>query len=295
MPIDAYAKKSSLTKQELREIADKLLVHRTYGPPKPEPVGQPTVWADRRMDLCETLHYFRSYQGACHSIGGYARGFMFDKVAHARDCMDSNVVIARAGGGQVKDKDSGELKASGDQVEGNHSQNLRNCMAHYNPVVIITGADNPHMPSQSPHQYCVLDYFKPTHIWTEKSGKSNIVRYRFEKLDARKTSWWSPKTHPDTVTLGSLPAPFVRSCGTCAKESTQIYLNGWMCLSPTCPSFWLILPSSASSPHTSPGEPDEADLVYDPRFLKAHSMAKRQPRLPTEALRTLALAARGSG
>ncbi|KAJ4367835.1 hypothetical protein N0V86_009672 [Didymella sp. IMI 355093] len=257
-------------KQDLYEIADKLLAHRTYGPPKPEPIGQPTVWADARMDLCETLHYFRSYQGACYSIGGFVRGFMFDKVAHPRDYIDSDVVIARAGGGQVKDKDSGELKASGDQVEGNTSQNLRNCMAHYNPVVIITGADNPHMPSQPPHQYCVLDYFKPTHIWTEKSGKSNIVRYRFEKLNARKPSWWSSQNQPDTVSLGSLPPPFARSCGTCAKESTQVYVNGWMCLSPTCPSFWLILPSSASSPHTSPREPDEADLVYDPRFLKAH-------------------------
>ncbi|KAJ4332066.1 hypothetical protein N0V87_008687, partial [Didymella glomerata] len=177
-PVDVYAGRSSLSKQELHKVADKLLAHRTYGPPKPEPVGQPAVWADARMDLCETLHYFRSYQGACHSTGGFVRGFMFDKVAHVRDYMDSNVVIARAGGGQVKDKDSGEMKASGDQVEGNHSQNLRNCMAHYNPVVIITGADNPHMPSQPPHQYCVLDYFKPTHIWTEKSGKSNIVRYR---------------------------------------------------------------------------------------------------------------------
>ncbi|KAF3033624.1 hypothetical protein E8E12_002666 [Didymella heteroderae] len=271
MPIDAYVERSSLSKQELREIADKLLAHCTYGPPKPEPKGHPTVWADARMDLCETLHYFRSYQGACHSIGGFVRGFMFDKVAHARDYMDDDVVIARAGGGQVKDKGSGELKASGDQVEGNHCQNLRNCMAHYNPVVIITGADNPHIPSQPPHQYCVLDYFKPTHIWTEKSGKSNIIRYRFEKLNARKASWWSPKTHPETVSLGSLLPPHVRSCGTCAKESTQIYVNGWMCLSPTCPSFWLILPSNADSPHTSPREPDEAGLIYDPRFLKAHT------------------------
>ena len=267
-PIDVYAGRSRLSKEELHKIADKLLAHRTYGPPKPEPYGQPTVWADARMDLCETLHYFRSYQGACHSIGGFVRGFMFDKVAHARDYIDSNVIIARAGGGQVKHKSSGEMKASGDQVEGNHSQNLRNCMAHYNPVVIITGADNPHIPSQPPHQYCVLDYFKPTHIWTEKSGKSNIVRYRFEKLNPRKPSWWSAKNQQDPVSLGSLPPPFARMCGTCAKDSIQIYLNGWMCLSPSCPSFWLILPSSASSPHTSPREPDEEDLVYDPRFLK---------------------------
>lgn len=262
----------ALSKQQLHDIADQLFAHRNYGPPKPEPMGQPPVWADARMDLCETLHYFRSYQGACHSTGGFVRGFMFDKVAHPRDYTDSNVVIARAGGGQARDKDSGELKATGDQVEGTVSQNLRNCMLQYNPVVIITGMDNPHMPSQPPHQYCVLDYFKPTHIWSEKSGGSKIVRYRFEKLNARRDSWWRAKDVEDAVQLGSLPPPFSKSCGTCARESPQIYLNGWMCLQPTCGSFWLIFPSSTDFLRGSePFEPDEASLVYDPRFLKSHT------------------------
>ena len=223
------------------------------------------------MDLCETLHYFRSYQGACHSTGGFVRGFMFDKVAHPRDYIDSNVVIARAGGGQVKDKDSGEMKASGDQAEGTVSQNLRNCMSHYNPVVIITGVDNPHIPSQPPHQYCVMDYFKPTHIWFEKSGDSRkIVRYRFEKLNARKDSWWRPKSLEDPLELGCLPPPVVKTCDACSQESLQIYLNSWMCLQPTCTSFWLI-PLTEGLQGLQPYEPDEASLIYDPRFLKCHT------------------------
>ncbi|XPS68807.1 hypothetical protein M3J09_001089 [Ascochyta lentis] len=261
-----------LNKQELYAIANQLFMHRTFGSPKPEPIGQPQVWADGRMELCETLHYFRSYQGASHSTGGFARGFMFDKVAHPRDYIDSNVVIARAGGGQVKDKNSGEMKANRDQVEDTTSNSLRNCMNHYNPVVIITGVDNPHIPSQPPHQYCVLDYFKPTHIWTEKSGTSKIVRYRFEKLNAGKEPWWRPRDVEDQIELGSLPLPFVKACGTCARESLQIYLNGWMCLRPMCGSFWLIFPSGPDSPRGSePFEPDEASLVYDPRFLKART------------------------
>lgn len=247
-----------------------MTVHRTFGLPKPKPVGQPAVWADARMDLCETLHYFRSYQGACHSTGGFVRGFMFDKVAHPRDYIDSNVVIARAGGGQFRDKDSGEMKASGDQVEGTTSQNLRNCMSHYNPVVIITGVDNPHTPSQSPHQYCVMDYFKPTHIWTEKSGNSKIVKYRFEKLNAWKDSWWRPKDIEDPVKLGCLSPPVSKSCDTCAQESPQIYLNGWMCLQPACSLFWLIPPAGGLQGLT-PFEPDEASLTYDPRFLKVYT------------------------
>lgn len=257
--------------QELHEIAARLFAHRKLTP-KPEPLGKPAVWAETRMDLCETLHYFRAYQGACHSTGGFVRGFMFDKVAGTRDYIDSNVVIARAGGSQTKDKESGEMRPTKDQVEGTICQSLRNCMSHYNPVVIITGVDNPHMPSQPPHQYCVLDYFKPTHVWSEMSEGKQIVRYRFEKLNVDRQSWWRAKNIEDTIGLGDLPPPLSKPCGTCAREFPQIYLNGWMCLHPTCGSFWRIFPSGRDSPEGSePYEPEEAALVYDPRFLKSHT------------------------
>ncbi|KAG9201239.1 hypothetical protein G6514_005969 [Epicoccum nigrum] len=260
-----------MAKQELHNIAAQLFAHRNLTP-KPEPLGQPAVWAETRMDLCETLHYFRAYQGACHSNGGFVRGFMFDKVAGTRDYIDSNVVIARAGGGQAKDKESGEMRAARDQVEGVTCQNLRNCMSHYNPVVIIVGVDNPHMPSQPPHQYCVLDYFKPTHVWSEMSEGRQIVRYRFEKLNVDRQSWWRAKGMEDAIGLGDLAPPFSKPCGTCAREFPQIYLNGWMCLHPTCGSFWRIFPSGPdSSQGSKPYEPDEAALVYDPRFLKSHT------------------------
>ncbi|KAF2134941.1 hypothetical protein P153DRAFT_305883, partial [Dothidotthia symphoricarpi CBS 119687] len=254
-----------LDQQELHNICEQLFAHRKSGLSKPEPSGQPEVWADGRQELCETLHYFRSYQSACYSTGGFVRAFMFDKVAHPRDYLDSNVVIARAGGGLVKDKDSGEMKAGKDQVEDSVVQGLRNCMNHYNPVVIITGVDNPYIPSQPPHQYCVLDYFKPTHIWAEKSGKSKILRYRFEKLNTKKDSWWRAKDVEDPVELGALPPPDSKTCRVCDITSQQIYLNGWMCLQPACAAFWKI---TASDPDFMPYEPVEANLVYDPRFLK---------------------------
>jgi predicted RNA-binding Zn-ribbon protein involved in translation (DUF1610 family) len=193
---------------------------------------------------------------------------MFDKVAHRRDYIDSNVVISRAGGGLTKDKDSGEMKAGKDQTEDSAAQGLRNCMIHCNPVVITVGIDNPHIPSKPPHQYCVLDYFKPTHIWVEKSGDSKIVRYRFEKLNS-KDSWWRPKGVQDVVELGSLPPPVEKSCKTCGVKSLQVYLDGWMCLQPACASFWkIIAPTPGPGCGTISYEPNEAHLTYDPRFLK---------------------------
>ncbi|CAN9414358.1 unnamed protein product [Alternaria alternata] len=191
----------------LRDITERLLVQQNKGPNKPEPHGQPEVWADGRQELCETLHYYRAYQSACYSTGGFARGFMFDKVAHNRDYMDSNVVLSRAGGGLMKDIDSGEMKSKRDQSEDSAALGLRNCMINRNPVVIITGVDNPNIPSKPPHQYCVLDYFKPTHVWAEKSGDSKIVRYRFEKLNTKKESWWRAKDAQEVIELGSLPSP----------------------------------------------------------------------------------------
>jgi alkylated DNA repair dioxygenase AlkB len=267
--LDSTAPSEDQNQLHLQNIAEQLFANRRQGMAKPAPVGQPEVWADGRQELCETLHYFRSYQSACYCTGGFVRGFMFDKVAHARDYIDSNVVISRAGGGLIKDKDSGEMKRSRDQSDDTTVvQGLKNCMKHYNPVVIITGLDNPHIPSQPPHQYCVLDYFKPTHVWIEKSGNSKILRYRFEKLNAEKESWWRPADESEPIELGALESPLERACRCCRVLSTQIYLNGWMCLQPSCAAFWHIVDTSRLGPYNISYEPDEASLIYDPRFLK---------------------------
>ena len=93
------------------------------------------------------------------------------------------------------------------------------------------------------------------------------MRYRFEKLNTKKESWWQAKDSPEAVELGSLSPPVEKTCGTCGAVSQQIYLNGWMCLQSTCHSFWkLILPGRGNK--ASFQEPNEASLVYGPRFLK---------------------------
>ena len=268
LPLDRTSWKDD-DQQGLRAIAEQLLAQGNTGKDKPEPVGKPEVWAEGRQELCETLHYYRGYQSACYATGGFVRGFMYDKVSHDRDYIDSDVIISRAGGGLMKDKDSGEMKAGKDQKEDSVAAGLRNCMLSRNPVVVIIGVDNPQIPSKPPHQYCVLDYFKPTHIWSEKSGGSEMVRYRFEKLNTKKDSWWRAKNSPEVAALGSLPPPVEQQCGTCGVVSPQVYLNGWMCLRSACTSFWkLIIPTPGPGNSTSMQEPNEASLMYDPRFLK---------------------------
>lgn len=246
----------------LQAVAQALVALSARRSPKPDPSGRPEVWAETRQELCETLHYFRSYHGGGYTSGGLAWGFMFDKSAHARDYIDSTVVISRSGGGMVRNKESGEMVMGGDQTESNQAISLRNSMRHFNPVVIITGSENPSIPSKPPHAYCVLDYFKPTHIWSEKSNGKTMVRYRFEKLNTKKPSWWKPKdaTEPE---LGESHPPVVHRCSVCHLESQQIYLQGWMCLRPTCAAFWKLGDGT---------EPREEVLLYDPRFLKQKTM-----------------------
>jgi hypothetical protein len=230
---------------------------------KPEPSAQPEVWADTRMELCETLHYYRSYHGGCYATGGFARAFMFADSAHPRDFMDASVIISRAGGGLAKDQDTGKMKMSKDQAENSIVQSLRNSMAQWNPVVIITANNNPYVPSAPPHPYCVLDYFKPSNIWWEKSQGKKFLRYRFEKLNAKKACWWQPKGTTEVAEPGSLDPPIVHTCTACSHQSQQVYLQGWMCLQPNCTSFWKV--------HSLSGqlqEPNEESLISDPRFLK---------------------------
>ncbi|KAF2636324.1 hypothetical protein P280DRAFT_409756 [Massarina eburnea CBS 473.64] len=255
---------SSFHTADLHKLAEQLKPSRIT--PKPESNGQPEVWADTRMELCETLHYYRSYHGGCYATGGFARAFMFADSSHPRDYMDASVIISRAGGGLAKDKETGAMSMGRDQTEGPVVQSLRNSIAQLNPVVIITADNNPYAPSKPPHPYCVMDYFKPINIWWEKTKGKKFMRFRFEKLNSKQKSWWQPKGVPEVAVPGSLDPPITQCCSICSVQSCQVYLQCWMCLQPNCSGFWKV-PTEGGTLQ----EPEENSLVYDPRFLKQHT------------------------
>jgi hypothetical protein len=93
---------------------------------------------------CTTIAHIKA---PATRLAGLREAFMFDEVAHPRDYIDKNVIISRAGGGLVKDNVSSEMRAGRDQAEDSVSQGQRTCMIHNNPVVILTGVGNPHVPS----------------------------------------------------------------------------------------------------------------------------------------------------
>lgn len=257
--------KHGATENYLWDVAEQLKAASPYGGAKPEPSGQPPIWAARRTDLCETLPYFRSFKSGSYCTGGLACGYLYNNFAFERDFMDASVTISRAGGGMGKD---GKAERSSDQEVKKNTKDLMNNMRQHQPVVHITGNDNPCLPSQAPREYCVLGHYKITHIWMEKtlegSTRRNILRYRFEKLKSGgEEIWWQPKGTSEVAPRGSLPPPVTHGCTTCNNTSEQVYLQGWMCLNEKCEQHWKLVTASGGL-----RDPVESSLVLDPRFLK---------------------------
>ena len=63
-------------------------------PPRPAPRGKPEVWADTRQELCESVPYFRAYQGGIYFRDGVVFGYLLDAFGAERDYIGSNVVIS---------------------------------------------------------------------------------------------------------------------------------------------------------------------------------------------------------
>ncbi|KAI7319106.1 hypothetical protein KC315_g9844, partial [Hortaea werneckii] len=230
---------------------------------KPPPQGQPRVWADSRQALCETVPYFKKPQGGCHQNDGHVYAFLFDGVGHCREYMDSEVIIARAGGGMESDSSSGTMMQAKDQtMKEAQVVAMLNDAQLQNPLIVICGNKNTGAPTKMPHKYNVLGWYKPIAVWAEKTaGKRNknwtTVKYRMERLRSQEPAWHAPVEanthHPSEA--GEL----VKStCASCRQCYPQIYLESWMCLNSSCDRFWRL------------GNGQEAPsgaLTYNPAYL----------------------------
>ncbi|KAF2454032.1 hypothetical protein BDY21DRAFT_291810 [Lineolata rhizophorae] len=228
---------------------------------RPAPRGEPLVWADDRTALCESLPYFRAYQGACYSNECRSKSFLFDKYSHSRDIITDKVVLARAGGGMSRKSLADEMEQSKDQENSSHVRSTINSMELYVPVVIIFGNENSKIKSKMPHIYNVGDFFKITHVWYEKSDGLIVIRFRFEKLDHKCPGWWHPQDQ-ESSQLGAYGPIHNQTCTCCGHSSPQVYKQYWICLNHACEQFWK--PGDNNSPHIA-----EDSLEYDERFLHA--------------------------
>jgi hypothetical protein len=277
----------------------RAMTHREPLTSKLDPVGKPEVWAPGRQELCETLPYFKSAHSGCYANDGTIYSFMFDSAGVGREYMDSDVVVARMGGNMTTDIKTGVMYQTKDHLmKDKQPQSLLNNIAHKNPLVIVCGDKNEGAITKMPHRYCVLDWFKPTHVWGEKTmGKKEprtSIRYRFERLDRSKQSWYTPTTPPagtaseyqsptesgsstelvpaesesstNSSSLAELSLP-VQTCTACSKSCPQIYLIDWLCTDTDCTAFWK-LPNGQDAPY--------GKLDYHPAFLQHRTGWERE-------------------
>ena len=123
---------------------------------------------------------------------------------------------------------------------------------------IITGKQNVDCPTVIPYQYCVMDWFQVTDVWAEKNKDKVCFKFRFEKIDRTKKSWWATKGSPEPVdSLVLPPRAFIGDCNICGLSSKQIFAHYWLCLNETCSEFWCI-----------DGEEMKRPLTYNPVFVE---------------------------
>ena len=248
------------------------LTYREALEKKPAPCGKPEVWAPGRQELCETLPYYKSAHSGCYSNGNTVYSFMFDSAGVGREYMDQDVIIARMGGGMESDETKVVSQKADHEIEAKQPQSVMNNITHKNPIVIICGDKNTSAITTMPYRYCVLGWFKPTHVWAEKnsSKKRNMttIRYRFERLDTSKPSWYRPvSTDAKVVEPPTGLALPVKTCITCSKSCPQVYLIDWMCTNPKCTAFWE-MSNGQDAPY--------GDLDYHPAFLLHRTKWERE-------------------
>jgi hypothetical protein len=250
---------------------------------KPQPIGQPEVWAATRQGLCETVPYFKKPQGGCHSNDKHVYSFLFDGVGHCREYMDQNLIIARAGGGMESDGTS--MSQSKDQsMTDSQVLSVMNDMQLQNPLIVICGNRNEGAVVRMPHKYCVLGWFKPTMVWAEKTagrGKKDYVtiKYRLERLGQQNETqpWHAPSVAaiPDRSKAGDVAT---NTCSTCLQRCPQIYLESWLCLNAQCAAFWRL--DSGNLAPTGRLEYHPAFLLHNTRWETEEAPFSVRPPLP---------------
>lgn len=86
-----------------------------------------------------------------------------------------------------------------------------------------------------------MDWFQVTDVWAEIFNGKVCYKFRFEKLELEKKSWWAPKGSPLPAAVPKFDMQAaLAGCIRCHSISKEIYRNGWMCLNEKCLAFFTI-------------------------------------------------------
>ena len=86
-----------------------------------------------------------------------------------------------------------------------------------------------------PQRYCVLGFFYVTACWAENRSGHRIYRIRLEKRGLDELGWWAPEGTAQPPTPRDYDTKGLhRVCGSCGKDSVQVYKESWYCLDHEC-------------------------------------------------------------
>ncbi|KAF8513163.1 hypothetical protein BU17DRAFT_53515, partial [Hysterangium stoloniferum] len=231
-----------------------------------------------RQELCESLNYFRSYQGGVYSNNKRARGYLLDGHPAAHDLWHEQGKCIISHGCVSLDmalyKNTGKSTLVEDQTVTSPScAALVSSWLAKEPVVLIAGSGYELFPFniQPPMEYVVLGYYVINHAWEPErsplSSKGYFVRWKFQFrwIESQGKPWWITEDVYVCPVLSRLctvetlksrrpmfMAPDVGGkselCQYCQRRSMNIYRFGWVCTNSGCKSFFCRRDNEAPSP-----------------------------------------------
>ncbi|KAJ7503474.1 hypothetical protein B0H11DRAFT_2222756 [Mycena galericulata] len=246
--------------------------------------GFPPVWAKSRQEMCETVPYFRSYQGGVYQKDSVAKGYLLSSFGAARDCFEQGgkFIISHGGGGQPQDPKRQKHLEAVDQTEAKASVQalLKNYM-EATPVLLLVDDKYTRFPLNLEDKgiyIAVLGFYMVIDAWAELEDVrgDKVVRWKFafQWCSGQGEPWWhAPQTETEFPGFGESTARY--RCGTCRNDFPQVYAEGWFCGNTNCPFFWKmskgLLPETLnfSSSFTSLRHPPpQLPAGFDARFVR---------------------------
>ncbi|KAJ7470891.1 hypothetical protein FB451DRAFT_1472612 [Mycena latifolia] len=162
--------------------------------------GFPPIWSESRQELCETMPWFRRYQGGVYQKDDVAKGYMLSEYGATRDCFKhgGKFIISHGGGGRVEDL-HGKLNGQVVSQEKNDIT-VRALLKNYAdqiPLVLIVDDKYPEFPLKLGEKgiyLAVLGFYMIVDAWAElhEINGTPVVRYKFafQWCAGQDEPWW---------------------------------------------------------------------------------------------------------
>ncbi|KAF7305098.1 2OG-FeII-Oxy-2 domain-containing protein [Mycena kentingensis (nom. inval.)] len=210
-------------------------IHGTL--PKAPLPERPPLWSASRQAMCESVEWFRSFQGGIYWKDNLVKGYFLSGFGAMRDSWEHNgKLIISHGGGKSEAKGSGRttkntLKADSDQILDAKVSALMETYRAKQPLVLVIDDNYAPFPYDLKAQgayMAVLGFYCIKHAWAEyQPSKSNlrgfVVRYKFafQWCEGQGEPWWHyPPVNPE-VAETELVALDVDRTTTSLKASDQ--------------------------------------------------------------------------